>query len=164
MTEKQMRFCEEYLVDLNASQALIRAGYSPNYANSNATKVLQTTVVRARIDEALAEQSRRTGITADRVIRELARVAFVSAPDVIDMEDATVNSLASVDDLAAIASVRVKKIPTSEGTGIEREVRLADKLKALELLGRHLGMFTDNVRLSGDLGVQIINDIPKDTG
>lgn len=164
MTEKQKRFCEEYLVDLNASQALIRAGYSPKNANVSASNLLANVNIRARIDEALAEQSRRTGITADRVIRELARVAFVSAPDVIDMEDATVNSLASVDDLAAIASVRVKKIPTSEGTGVEREVRLADKLKALELLGRHLGMFTDNVRLSGDLGVQIINDIPKDTG
>ena len=64
------------------------------------------------------------------------------------------------EDTAAIASVKVKQIPTDAGMGIEREIRMADKLKALELLGKHLGMFTDNVHLTGDMGVQIVDDIP----
>ena len=67
------------------------------------------------------------------------------------------------EDTAAIASVKVKTIPTADGLGVEREIRMADKLKALELLGKHFGMFTDNVRLSGAVGVQIIDDIPAGT-
>lgn len=162
MTDKQQVFVNEYLIDLNATQAAIRAKYSVKTAYSQGERLLKNVDVGACIGKALAERSRRTGITADRVIRELARIAFVKPTDVINLDEATVSSTASEDDLAVIASVRVKKIPTSEGMGIEREVKLCDKLKALELLGRHLGMFKDEVHLTGDMGVQIINDIPKD--
>lgn len=166
MTERQKRFCEEYLIDLNATQAAIRAGYSPKTANEQGCQVLANISVRARIDEALAERSRRTGVNQDRVIRELARVAFANATDVVDFETAELIQSATSDDTAAIASVKVKTIPTSDGLGIEREIRMADKLKALELLGRHMGMFTDNLKVAGDLGVQIIDDIssPDNSG
>ncbi|WP_283608561.1 terminase small subunit [Faecalispora anaeroviscerum] len=149
MTEKQKRFCEEYLIDLNASQAAIRAGYSARSAHSIATENMQKPAVRARIDEALATRSKRTGVNADRVVRELARVAFVNPTDVIDMESATLKDDATEDDTAAVASVKVKTIPTADGQGMEREIKMADKLKALELLGKHLGMFTDKVEHSG---------------
>ena len=99
----------------------------------------------------MAELSRRTGVNQERIVRELAKVAFVNAADVVDFENAKLLPNASADDTAAIASV---------GMGIEREIRMADKLKALELLGKHLGMFTDNVHLTGDMGVQIVDDIP----
>jgi phage terminase small subunit len=161
MTSKQERFCEEYLVDLNATQAAIRAGYSPRSAHAIATENLQKPAVRARIDKALAEQSSRTGVTADRVVRELAKVAFVNSNDVVDFGSATVKPDASKDDTAAIASVRVKTIPTKDGNGVEREIKLADKLKALELLGKRFGLFTDNVNISGEGVVQIVDDIPK---
>jgi phage terminase small subunit len=160
MTPKQDRFVEEYLIDLNATQAAIRAGYSPKYANSNAPKLLQNTSIRARVDAAIAAQSRRTGVTADRVVRELARVAFVNAPDVINVDEATLRGDATRDDTAAISSVRVKVIPGEDGDGTEREIKLADKLKALELLGRHLGMFDDKLTVAGALPVQIVDDIP----
>jgi len=161
MTNKQKRFCEEYLIDLNATQAAIRAGYSPRSAHAIATETLQKPAVRACIDKALAEQSSRTGVTADRVVRELAKVAFVNSDDVVDFGSATVKPDASKDDTAAIASVRVKTIPTKDGDGVEREIKLADKLKALELLGKRLGLFTDNVNVSGEGMVQIVDDIPK---
>lgn len=149
MTNKQKRFCEEYLIDLNATQAAIRAGYSPKSAHSIATENMQKPAVRVRIDEALATRSKRTGVNADRVVRELARVAFVNPCDVIDMESATLKDDATEDDTAAVASVKVKTIPTADGQGMEREIKMADKLKALELLGKHLGMFTDKVEHSG---------------
>ena len=161
MTNKQERFCEEYMIDLNATQAAIRAGYSPKSAHSIATETLQKPAVRARIDKALAAQSRRTGVTADRVVRELARVAFANSQDVIDYDDATVKPEAVRDDTAAVASVRVKTIPTKDGPGVEREVKMHDKLKALELLGKRLGLFTDNVNLSGEGVVQIVDDVPN---
>ncbi len=68
----------------------------------------------------------------------------MNAADVINFDSATIAEGASTDDTAAIASVKVKTIPTADGEGVEREIRLADKLKALELCGKHLGMFKDN--------------------
>ena len=85
----------------------------------------------------------------------------MNAADVIDMNNATVKDGADRDDTAAIASVNVKVISGSNGEGIEREVRLADKLKALELCGRHLGMFNDKLDVTGAATVQIIDDIPE---
>lgn len=160
MNVKQKRFCAEYLVDLNATQAAIRAGYSPASAGSIGYELLKKPDIRARIDKGIAEQERRTGINADRVLRELGRIAFVSAPDLVNMDDATLKDGASADDLAAIASVKVKTIPGPMGDGFEREIRLADKLKALELIGKHLGMFTDKVELNAVEAVQIVDDIP----
>ena len=160
MNVKQKRFCAEYLVDLNATQAAIRAGYSPASAGSIGYELLKKPDIRARIDKGIAEQERRTGINADRVLRELGRIAFVSAPDLVNMDDATLKEGASADDLAAIASVKVKTIPGPMGDGFEREIRLADKLKALELIGKHLGMFTDKAELNAVEAVQIVDDIP----
>lgn len=145
LTKKQKIFCDEYLFDLNATQAAIRAGYSPESAGSIGSENLKKPEIRARIDKALAERSRRTGVNADRVIMELAKIAFVNSADVIDVETATVKEGAALDDTAAIQSVKVKKI---DG-GIEREIKLADKSKALELLGRHLGIFKDKIEVSG---------------
>lgn len=144
LTAKQKRFIEEYLIDLNATQAAIRAGYSPHTAKEIGYENLTKPHIRARVEEALAERSKRTGINADRVVRELARIAFVNAADLINFETATIAEGASEDDTAAIASVRVKTIPTDAGEGVEREIRICDKLKALELLGKHLGMFNND--------------------
>ncbi|MDU2106213.1 terminase small subunit [Clostridium sp.] len=159
LTEKQKRFVEEYLIDLNATQAAIRAGYSPNTAKDIGCENLAKPNISACIDKEIAERSKRTGINQDRVIRELARLAFVNANDVIDMEEATLKDGATEDDTAAIASVKVKTIPTKEGEGIEREIKLTDKLKALELLGKHLGMFKDKLEIQGSVPVQIVDDI-----
>lgn len=148
MTKKQKRFIEEYLIDLNATQAAIRAGYSPDTAKSIGSENLTKPDIQARIAKAMAERSRRTGVNADRVVMELAKIAFVNAGDVIDAETATLKTDAAREDTAAIQSVKVK---TFGEDGLEREIKMADKLKALELLGKHLGMFKDKVELSGTL-------------
>lgn len=156
MTDKQKTFCEEYLIDLNATQAAIRAGYSVATASEQASRLLGNVNVQREIERLKAERSRRTGITADRVLQELARIGFVNPMDVIDPDDATVHANANADDMAAIASVKVKVIPGKNGDdGFEREVRLHDKVKALELMGKHLGMFTDKVDLNGNVPVII---------
>ena len=160
MTAKQKQFCEEYLIDLNATQAAIRAGYSPNAAKETGSRMLTNANIRAYIDKAMAERSKRTGINQDRVIRELARIGFVNAPDVINVDEATVKENASEDDTAAIASVKVKTVK-GDFDSTEREIKFADKLKALELLGKHLGMFKDKVEVSGavDTGMDKLNSI-----
>lgn len=162
MTKKQELFVQEYLIDLNATQAAIRAGYSTHTAKEIGCENLAKPNLRACIDKAMAERSKRTGVNADRVIQELARIAFVKANDVVDVDSAKVKSTASDDDKAAIASIKIKTVRGESVDSVEREVRFADKIKALELLGKHMGMFVDNIRMSGDMGVQIINDIPKD--
>lgn len=148
MTKKQRRFTEEYLIDLNATQAAIRAGYSPDTAYSIGQENLKKPEIKTRIAKAMAERSRRTGVNADRVVMELAKIAFVNANDVIDVDTATIKPDAAPEDTAAIQSVKVK---TFGEDGLEREIKMADKLKALELLGKHMGMFKDKVELSGRL-------------
>jgi len=159
LTEKQKRFVEEYLIDLNATQAAIRAGYSVKNADKIGPELLGKTRVAEAIKQAMAERSKRTGITQDRVLRELAKVAFVNPTDVINMDEATIRDDANREDTAAIASIKVKTIPAEDGDIVEREVKMCDKLKALELIGKHLGMFTDKIDFSGDVGVKIVDDI-----
>jgi phage terminase small subunit len=110
MTPKQQQFVQEYLVDLNATQAAIRAGYSPRTANRIASENLSKLDIQATIDSEIAERSRRTEVTLDRVVKELAAIAFA-------------------DPLAPQSIAPVFR------------VRVADKLRALELLGKHVGMF-----------------------
>ena len=162
MTLKQERFLQEYLIYLNATQAAIRAGYSPKTANEQGARLLTKVSIQAAVSKAQAERSRRTGINQDRVLLELAKVAFLNPVDVIDMDGATIKGEANRDDTACIASVKVKTIPTDDGAITEREVKTYDKLKALELLGKHLGMFTDKVKVDGGLPVVLYDDIPPE--
>ena len=136
------------LFALNAMQAALRAGYKRATAK-NASRWIDPEKpskpgLRAYIDAEMAKRARRTGVSADRVVRELARVAFGDATRVIDGETGGLLDGIEEDDRAMIAGVRVKK-----GDGFEeREVKLCDRVKALELLGRHLGMFDDSVNVS----------------
>lgn len=82
------------------------------------------------------------------MIQELARIAFVNPKKLIDPEDASVRADATEDDLACIQSVKVKTMSGEKGYSEEREIKLNDKMKALELLGRHLGMFQNNMNIT----------------
>lgn len=159
LTAKQQRFVEEYLIDLNATQAAIRAGYSTKNADKIGSELLGKTRVAEAVSKAMAARSRRTGINQDRVLRELAKVAFVNPTDVINIDEATLRDGANRDDTAAIASVKVKRIPTEDGDIIEREIKTYDKIRALELLGKHLGMFTDKLNVNAEMAVKIVDDI-----
>lgn len=143
MTKKQKRFVEEYLIDLNATQAAIRAGYSPHTAKDIGCENLAKPNIAAAVSQAMAERSRRTGINQDRVLQELARIGFAKITDVVDPETAKIRPDASDDDLACIQSIKIK--PSEFGT--EREVKLYDKKSALVDLGKHLGLFKDKVEL-----------------
>ena len=146
MTEKQKRFVEEYLIDLNATQAAIRAGYSSKNADKIGHELLGKTRVSEAISKAMAERSRRTGINQDRVLQELARIGFAKITDVVDPD--------TEDDLACIQSLKIK--PNEFGT--EREVKLYDKKSALVDIGKHLGMFKERVELDADMELNITID------
>lgn len=147
LREKQQRFVEEYLIDLNGTQAAIRTGYSARTANEQASRLLANVSVQQAISERMAERSKRTGVNQDRVILELARIAFLRVTDVVD-KNGNIKDDASEDDLSCIESIKYKHSVSDTGSSTEREVKVASKLKALELLGRHMGMFKDKVDVS----------------
>lgn len=152
LTAKQKRFVEEYLIDLNATQAYIRAGYK-NYdsAGVEANKTLNNPKIKQEIDAAMAERSKRTGVNQDRVVNELAKIAFVNIGDVVDLDTGMVKETATKEDLACIQSIKIK--PGEFGD--EREIKFYDKKGTLELLGKHLGMFKDKVELEADMELNI---------
>lgn len=140
MTEKQRRFADEYLIDCNATQAAIRAGYSPKTANEQGNRLLANVSIKAYIDEQLAGLHHRNIADAKEVLEYLTSVVRGE----------------STEDVPILCGDGYQKL-------IPKEVGTKDRLKAAELLGKHLGMFTDQLRVSGDMGVQIIDDIPNGT-
>lgn len=145
LTKKQQLFVDEYLIDLNATQAAIRAGYSVDTAREIGCENLTKPNIQQAIAKAMAERSKRTGINQDRVVLELAKIAFVKMTDVVDPDTGEILPNASDDDLACIESVKFKQSDNQYGGSIEREVKLSSKMKALELLGKHLGMWNDKI-------------------
>lgn len=159
LTGKRRRFVDEYLVDLNATQAAIRAGYSVRSAEVEGHRLLRNAEIAAAVDAAQKERAARTGITADRVLRELAKLGFSDIrkavnwrsnvteigenPDTGEPETRAFNEVVlvdshAVDDDTAAAIAEVSQ--TKEGA---LKVKLHDKKGALELLGKHLGIFKE---------------------
>lgn len=154
LTEKQQRFVEEYLIDLNATQAAIRAGYSAKTANEQGCQNLAKLSIQQAIAEKMAERSKRTGINQDRIVLELAKIAFVKMTDIVD-EEGRIRPDATDDDLSCIESVKYKESSSMNGDSVEREVKISSKLKALELLGKHLGMWNDKIDVNVAIPVVI---------
>lgn len=148
MTEKQKIFADEYLIDLNATRAYRKAYPSVKRDETAAqagSRMLRNVKVAAYIQERMQERQKRTEITQDRVLQELAAIAFAKATDYAEVKDECVKIKDTKDldeqQIRAIAGIKEGKF------GIE--LKLNDKEKALELLGRHLGMFKDRVEVSG---------------
>lgn len=152
LTPKQRRFVLEYLVDLNATQAAIRAGYSRRTAEWIGPQLLTKTHVAAEIEKVMAERAKRTGITADRVLKELARIGFLDIRKAFNI-DGSLKPLDELDDdtAAAIVGIEVNEM-REDGVfvGYAKKIKLADKIAALEKIARHLGMFNDKLTLKGD--------------
>ena len=148
MTEKQKIFANEYLIDLNATRAY-RVAYpsvkKDETAAAAATRMLRNVKVAAYIQERMRERQKRTEITQDRVLQELAAIAFAKATDYAEVEDGQV----IIKDTVNLDEQQVKAIAGIKEGKYGIEVKLNDKEKALELLGRHLGMFKDRMEVSG---------------
>ncbi len=159
LTPRQRLFVQEYLIDLNASQAALRAGYSINNAHKIGSQLLENPRIKQAVKLAMYEREQRTKVTQDRVIEELAKIAFINPTDVVNSYDASLHNGAAREDTAAISSIRVKKFPSREGFGVEREIKLHDKIRALDLLGKHLGLFNDKLNITADAVVRIVDDL-----
>jgi phage terminase small subunit len=147
------RFVEEYLIDMNASQAALRAGYSPRSAHSQGSRLLKDVEISTQIAAARDQQTERCQVTADKVIAELALLGFANMKDYMK---ATVGgdpyldfSQLTREQAAALTEVTVEDFTEGRGDAA-RDVRrvkfkLADKRAALVDIGKHLGMFVDRI-------------------
>lgn len=145
LNDRQRAFVQEYLVDHNATRAAIRAGYTPTSARTVGPRLLQNDVVGAAVQRAQAERSRRTGVTAERVLRELARVAF---SDVTEVVESTSGELTFVDikELPPRVTRAIESLSEKPGEhGTARSVKMHPKLGALKMLVDHLGLNPDTV-------------------
>lgn len=156
LTVKQKRFVDEYLVDFNGTQAAIRAGYATRSAEVTAAKLLRNAKVQAEISRRQQDLQRRTEVSQDRVVKELARVAFSNATNAVQVQPRTIVGADGKEIvIQAVVLTATAELTDEERAAISQikqgangiEVKMYDKLRALELLGRHIGMFNDKLEL-----------------
>ena len=162
LTARQQRFVDEYLIDLNATKAAIRAGYSENGAEVTGSKLLRVAKVSEAIAKAQESRAERVHITQDRVLQELARIAFFDPRKLFTAEGNPIDIQDLDDDVAAVLSGLDIVVERTEegrnGFSSVRKYKLTNKLGALEAAMRHLGMFKDSLELKGGINVTISQD------
>lgn len=141
LTAQQQRFVEQYLIDLCATQAAIRAGYSVRSADTLGPRLVRNSGVAAAIESAVAERVKRTNVSQDSVIAELSAIAFSNmrtyaewGPDGVELKDS-----AFLDGVEASCVAEVSQTRTAGGESLK--FKLHDKVAALKLLGQHVGLF-----------------------
>lgn len=142
LTPKQKRFVAEYLIDLNATAAARRAGYSTKTADRIGPELLRKTCVSEAIQQAIQEREKRTEITQDMVLQETAKLAFFDIRKMFDKNGKPLDiSELDADTAATLVGLDVQDIATPDGdyVGYVKKYKMADKVKALELLGKHFG-------------------------
>ena len=155
LTAKQKAFVAEYLIDLNATQAAIRAGYAEKTAYSQGQRLLKHVEIQAAIQKAQANREKRTEITQDRVLAELAKLGFSDMRQFTAWGPGGVG-LKSSDELTdeeAACVAEVSETVTQAGGTVR--FKLHDKKGALELLARHLGMLNDKLAIIGEVQYEI---------
>lgn len=166
MTPKQEAFVREYLIDLNATQAAIRAGYSEDTAYSQGQRMLKNVEVATAIKEALDARAARAQINADYVLNRLVEIDNM---DVLDIVDEKLN-LRPVSEWPKVwrqylsgfdvAEMFEGRGEDREMTGILKKIKWPDKVKNLELLGKHVGVqaFKDRVEHSGEMSITVTEE------
>lgn len=166
LKEKQKTFCREYIVDLNATQAAIRAGYSEKTASQAAARLLSNVKVQHEIKKLMDERNERTNITADDVIRQLARIAFMDIKDFVEWGVEERNEIIDRDEddnpiIEKVQSeyVRLKAAQQIDGTLVQSikmtkygmAVEFPDRMRAMEMLAKHTGVFDDRPNVNVDV-------------
>lgn len=162
MTDKQIKFCEEYIKDLNVTQAALRAGYAEKYAQKEAYKLLVNIGIQERIGELRTAASKRNEITVDRIIAEYATIAFLDPSRIFD-EDGNCLPLDQIDKASRRAIARIVTQEIGSGDNKVGEIKQAityDKIKALDSLCRVLGFNApEKKELSGSVAIEQITGI-----
>lgn len=156
LNEQQIRFAREYLIDLNATQAAIRAGYSESTARQIGSKLLTNVDIGQLISSGVARVAKKTDITTERILNELARIAFGAIKDVAEWTESGVSFKPSAelsDDAAATISEISESTNEHGGT---LKIKQHDKIRALELLGKYQKLFHDGQQANVNVGINIV--------
>ncbi len=160
MNDKQRRFVEEYLIDLNATQAAIRAGYSAKTAKQQGQRLLTNVDVQVAVSEAKVKRSNDTGINATWLLQRLAAEAVADISDLYteDGRIRPVHEWPLIWRQGLVAGLEVETI--GEGAGRLTKVRLSDRIKRLELIGKHIDVqaFKDKIEHSGALTIVVAEE------
>lgn len=145
LTTKQLIFCKEYLVDMNATRAIIKAGYSKKSAETQGSRMLRNVKVDTYIKQMTKVRTEKLDITAERVLEELAHIAFFDIRNIFDGN--SLKQVSDLDDKTARAISGIKsRIEKTDGENFAEvvEVKSNDKLKALDMLSKHLGLYEND--------------------
>ena len=161
LNAKQRRFVEEYKIDWNATQAAIRAGYSPDTAGQKGYDLLKIVEIQAALAESEQRCLEATDIKTEEVLRELKLMGFARVSDVFDSDADGTIKLKPFDSMneygkALISEITVTNRKTDFGETQTVRVKLADRARPLELLGKRLRLFTEKVEVSGDVDITAI--------
>jgi phage terminase small subunit len=161
LTLKQSLFIKEYLCDLNATQAAIRAGYSEKTAQVIGAENLTKPVIADAIQKAMDERAGKLDITAERVLSELAKLGFGNIQNLYTDEGRLIPIHQLSPEVSATITEVTEKVISAEGenTVLERKYKISDKRAALVDLGKHLKLFTDKTEVTGANGGPIITRI-----
>lgn len=155
LTDKQEMFCREYLVDLNATQAAIRAGYSDKTAQEQSSRLLSNVMVQNRISVLKSERNEKVGVDAAYVLRRLTEIDQM---DVLDLLLAN-GELKPVKDWPKVWRTTLSGMDVTEmagdSAGLLKKIKWPDKVKNLELLGKHIDVqaFKEKVEHSGEISL-----------
>lgn len=164
LTSKQELFCREYLKDLNATQAAIRAGYSVKSAQEQASRLLSNVMVQSRISELKADRNEEVGIDAAYVLRRLVEIDQMDVLDILLPN----GELKPIKDWPKTWRTTLSGIDVTEMAGDDpgflKKIKWPDKVKNLELLGKHVTVqaFKENVKTEQSGMVQVVNYTPAD--
>jgi phage terminase small subunit len=161
---KMQMFCAEFIIDLNPKKAAIRAGYAVGSATNTGSRLLARKDCASEVERLMVERASKTTITSDLVLQELSKVAFGSIGDLVHWGPQGVTlidkGLLSKDAIGA-----VQEVSETVGSGgmLTTKIRRHDKLRALELVGKHLGMFKDTVKHEGsaDAPLFVLPALPR---
>ena len=158
MDDKRARFIAEYLIDKNATQAAIRAGYSQKTARSQGQRLLTNADVAHAIAEQAAKQLERADLTAQRILEEMRRLALSDVRGLFD-QDGNLRPIHTLtpEQAAAIASLEVVKKNVAAGDGhvdTIHKVKVWDKTRALEMLAKHFGLLVEKLEHSGSIALK----------
>lgn len=160
LTPKQQRFVEEYLIDLNATQAAIRAGYSEKTAKSIGQENLTKPDIQKAIEEAQNKRTEQTQIDAAYVLRRLVEIDQMDVLDIMD-DQMKILPLRDWPKIWRQYISNIENLELTDADGVFKKIKWPDKVKNLELLGRHVsvGAFKDKVEHSGKLEIQSLSDL-----
>ena len=159
LTPKQKKFCEQYLIDLNATQSAIRAGYSARRASEIGYQLLHKTTVQGTIQKLQKSLSEKTEVSAQRVVKEFAKIAFTNPKSLYGKDGSPISITDLPDDVACMVSeVKTRHIQSKDSPVIvETTYRLHSKVAALENLSKHLGLFEkDNIQKGNEIQAVVI--------